>query len=58
MYQEPQRICRADVCRIKLFRAKLGKFGTMSFVPLENCLLLHLCYEIYHALNLVGIHEK
>ena len=34
MYQQLQKICRENVCRIKVFRVNLGKYGrNILFTP-------------------------
>jgi len=35
MHQQLQKICGGEACRIKSFRAKLRKFGKISFAPLK-----------------------
>jgi len=46
MYQQLTKICREKVCRIKVIRASLDKFGQKSFEPPKNYLLLHLCLNV------------
>ena len=42
MYQHLQKFCKENVCRIKVFRINLGKFGQNTLCTPKNGLLLHL----------------